>query len=68
MKEAFNKIGIFLLVVLVITVLWRPLIWVMLLIMAFLIVIGLRIIFQSHKIKEEIQQDPNQYFETRIIE
>ncbi|MDD6467345.1 MAG: hypothetical protein PUF50_04085 [Erysipelotrichaceae bacterium] len=65
MKEAFRKIGIFLLVALLIGILWRPLIWVMLIVMAVLIVIGLRIIFQTHRIKEEMDQQPQQYFENQ---
>jgi len=62
MKNDLSRIvGLFLLFV-VLMVFWQPLLWLMMIVMVVLIVLGLRIMIKSSKIKDEINQDPDAYF------
>lgn len=62
MRDDLSRIGGFLLLIMVLTVFWQPLVWLMLIIMVIMIVLGIRIMIKSSKIKEEINQDPDKYF------
>ena len=63
MKYDLSKIvGLFVLVM-VLTIFWRPIVWIALIGMVALIIFGLKVLITSSKVKDEINQDPNAYFE-----
>ncbi|MBQ7891130.1 MAG: hypothetical protein IJO78_01140 [Erysipelotrichaceae bacterium] len=62
MKYDVSRIIGLLLLVMVLTVFWQPLVWLMIIAMVVMIVLGLRIMMKSSKIKDEINQDPDKYF------
>ena len=54
MKYDVSRIIGLLLFVMVLTVFWQPLVWLMIIAMVVMIVLGLRIMMKSSKIKDEI--------------
>ena len=62
MRNGFSGIFGFFALVMILTVFWQPLVWLLLIIMGGLLVFGLRVLFASSKIKKEMNQDPDAYF------
>ena len=62
MKYDFSRIVGLLLLVMILTVFWQPIVWLMIIAMVVMIVLGLRIMIKSSKVKDEINQDPDKYF------
>ncbi len=62
MKYDFSRIVGLLLLVMILTVFWQPIVWLMIIAMVVMIVLGLRIMIKSSKVKDEINQDPEKYF------
>ena len=63
MKNDVSKFISLFLGIMLLMLLWRPLVWLLLIVMAILLVMGLRIVFKSSQIKKEMEQDTERYFQ-----
>ena len=62
MRNDLSRIVGFFVLVMLLTVFWQPLVWLMLIVMVALLIFGLRVLITSSKIKREINQDSEAYF------
>lgn len=62
MKSDLGRILGFFALVMILTVFWQPLVWLMIIVMVGLIIFGLRVMITSSRIKKDINQDPESYF------
>ena len=62
MRNDLSRIIGFFVLVMLLTVFWQPLVWLMLIVMVALLIFGLRVLITSSKIKRDINQDPEAYF------
>ena len=62
MKNDVSKIFSFFLLVMVLTVFWQPLVWLLLIVLVALLIFGFKVIITSSRIKREINQDSDAYF------
>ena len=62
MRNDLSRIVGFFVLVMVLTVFWQPLVWLMLIAIVALLIFGLRVMITSSRIKKDINQDPEAYF------